>query len=602
MTLTGVVRDEAGKGIAEAMVTQGSSPLARDHSFHLTATNGEGRFSLRGVRVGADLLLTATAAGRSPEMVRGIVGAVNSEFAFTLGAGHVIKFRVVDERGEAVAGAYVTPISWKGEDVLRPYANRASERILTDGDGRVEWDSAPAEAVQFFLGERHHRTLAVEVSPSEKENVFTLRDPMHVTVNVVDAQTKAVVPEFAVTLGQGTPEQPSWWGPTKVGLSGSYELPNVEGHELVKVEATGYPAMIEAIPTEKSTTTMTFSLSKGTGANVAFMSPEGKAAADLTLYVITAPTEFAYMGDIHTPTPNGTFPMLAFTTDGEGKCSLGALPEGRAFAVVAFDDAGFLEVPGASVKNGARFTLVPWCRIEGVSKHGEKGAAGERIGAFCGWNGEGGMPAARFSFHAETDAAGRFLFPTVPPKETNVGRSVSVYPRESKFYEEEEGWWQKVQLSGEAGKRASVVIGGTGRRVVGRVSVAAGGGDRLESVGMVMDLLPPSTLTDEEVAALRKMSGEERERWWAGFRASSRGKASIEMVEAFYNEHPRKWGMFPFVVHADGRFEVDDVPAGEFTLKAGVRGAQGEELGSARMNVVVGSGEGVVDLGEIRAR
>ena len=66
-------------------------------------------------------------------------------------------------------------------------------------------------------------------------------------------------------------------------MSGSYELPNVEGHGLVKVEAAGYPAMIEAIPTEKSVVTMTFSLSKVAGVDVAFVTPEGRAAADLTL-------------------------------------------------------------------------------------------------------------------------------------------------------------------------------------------------------------------------------------------------------------------------------------------------------------------------------
>ncbi len=270
---------------------------------------------------------------------------------------------------------------------------------------------------------------------------------------------------------------------------------------------------------------------------------------------------------------------------------------------MAFNDAGFLEVPGASVKNGARFTLVPWCRVEGVSKHGDKGAAGERIDAFCGWNGETGLPAARFSFHAETDAEGRFSFPTVPPKETNVGRSVSVYPRESKFHEEEDGWWQKLQLQGEPGKTAALVIGGSGWRVVWRISAAEGGGDRLESVGMVMDLLPPSTLTDEEVVALRKMSADERQRWWAEFRASSRGKASGEIVKAFYAEHPRKWRMCPFVVHADGRFQVDDVPAGKHTLTATIRDAAGNEVGLVHLNFAVEAGDGgAVDLGEIQAK
>ena len=202
-TLTGTVRDDAGKPIADATVTQGSSRFARDHSFHLTATDGEGRFSLRGVRVGADLLLTATAGGRSPEMVRGIVGAVNSEFSFSLAAGHIIKFRLLDERGDPIGGAEVSPVDWKGEDVLRPYAKRSAHGITADADGRAVWDSAPAEAVQFFLEERHHRTLAVEVSPSDRENVFTLRDPMHVTVNVIDAADEGGGSEFAVTLGNG---------------------------------------------------------------------------------------------------------------------------------------------------------------------------------------------------------------------------------------------------------------------------------------------------------------------------------------------------------------------------------------------------------------
>ncbi len=296
-TLTGTVRDDAGNPIPDATVTQGSSPFAADRSFHLTTTDGEGRFSLPGVKVGADLLLTATATGRSPQMVRGIVAPVSSAFSISLAPGHIIKFRLLDERGDPIPGADVSPVDWKGEDVLRPYAKRSSHGMIADADGRVVWDSAPAEAVQFFLSERHHRTLAVEVSPSERENVFTLRDPMHVTVNVIDAQTKAAVPEFAVTMGQGMPEQPGWWGPTKVGVSGSYELANAEGHQLVKVEAAGYPAMIQAIPTDKSVATMTFVLSKGAATNVTFVTPEGRAATDLALYVITAPDGIRLHGE-----------------------------------------------------------------------------------------------------------------------------------------------------------------------------------------------------------------------------------------------------------------------------------------------------------------
>ena len=119
---------------------------------------------------------------------------------------------------------------------------------------------------------------------------------------------------------------------------------------------------------------------------------------------------------------------------------------------------------------------------------------------------------------------------------------------------------------------------------------------------MVMDLLPPSTLTDDEVVALRKMSGEERERWWEEFRASSRGKAYSEMTKAFYREHPRKGLQCPFVIHVDGSFAVEDVPAGDYTLTATIRGAAGDEVGLVRLNFAVRAGEGVVDWGEVRAR
>jgi protocatechuate 3,4-dioxygenase beta subunit len=121
----GSVTSESGAAIAGATVSvQGGGVATTDH---------DGRFTVRGTSVRAEMRVTASAPGFAE---RGVVLQVSGPGAcddveIVLAASALLRGRVVDERGAPVAGATVSAVS----------ADRAITR--TDAEGRFALDGLP---------------------------------------------------------------------------------------------------------------------------------------------------------------------------------------------------------------------------------------------------------------------------------------------------------------------------------------------------------------------------------------------------------------------------------------------------------------------------
>jgi len=143
LTVTGRVVDAAGRPVKDARAFMGYDHLVP--SAPTGMTNERGEFSLENCTSGSTLV-TIEAEGFEPQFrdVRVQERTATVEFQLTE-PGSLLRGKVVDVEGKAIAGAYVAADKWRGHRSLR-------FRVLTDQEGRFEWRSAPRDVVLYGVG------------------------------------------------------------------------------------------------------------------------------------------------------------------------------------------------------------------------------------------------------------------------------------------------------------------------------------------------------------------------------------------------------------------------------------------------------------------
>jgi hypothetical protein len=267
-TLVGTVRDAAGKPLAGVVVTQGFSPYLAE-GYVKGKTDGAGHFALAGVAVGKELTLAAQAPGYAPELVTGIVKGNEESHDFVLQRSKGLKLRLVDARGKGLANVPVEPVYWRRTETLRVYTwERAGEGLkytgpTTDGEGRLAWDGAPADAVTFLpnLGKGYLQR-GFELSGDGEAHTVVVKDAIRLTLKVVDGAKKPVA-TFRVVPGWGFDEnKPLVWFEQRAvaGEEGAAGLvfssdETVTGEEMVhfvRIEAPGAAPVIKTFTDEEA--------------------------------------------------------------------------------------------------------------------------------------------------------------------------------------------------------------------------------------------------------------------------------------------------------------------------------------------------------------
>lgn len=549
----GRVLDDQDAPIAGARVWIGNRDTRERKD---TLTEVDGRFGFRNVKEGRTLF-SVLAKGRQPSTQTTKIEAGMAEVVFKLGAGAVIRARVQNGSGEALAGTRVV-LEGNGE------IGRTFEfSTTTDDDGRFEWDSAPNEPMQFyFYAAGYEQKRDHELKPGE-DNVVVMHRSRKVVGKVVDETSGEPVNRFRLgvghapggNLGQFYVDHPGLVEHTAAG--GAFEIDiGEEQNNALQVEADEYAGVTELLPKqEEGEINVVVKLKGSPSLRGVVLSADGRPAAGARLLIIPRNSGPGFT-DVQFSRgrleARGRTPVVE--ADEEGRFVLAAPTAGRSSftpegfpilpgarggevgdgMVIAAGADGFAAVPAGVVRQEGRLVLRPYGRIEGSLTVLGEPAVGEEF--VLGLGGIG-LHADFNSYKATTDAQGRFALENVPAGEVTVVRLVRMGP----------GTWRhalETSVTVESGQTARVDLGGTGAVVRGRVRFETplpAGEDYFTSGEMVPPPpeIPPGS-TEEQVRAI-----VESPEWRARMKAAQ--------------SHAVR-------VNSDGTFLVDSIAPGTYTL------------------------------------
>ncbi len=554
--ITGVVTDLKGVPIEGAVVTMGGTRFPEENS-GLTNTDRNGRFEFRNATAAATAL-KIQCRGFIVERKSVDLSPGMPELHVILLHGQILRVRVVDRAGNPVVGAMLTSYD-------------ADLQEKTDAQGRVVWGSAPSRAFMAAVRARGFPEAHEAVEAGERENLITLRSfsEIRVTGRVIDAATGQPVPEFQVLVSTNRMGTIGTWQnyrPIAEGRSGSFGFAlrdsfrptgtvvqgGSDGDKVVryvvglKIKAEGYlPDTSQTVAIENGDASVEIALKPGEGVSGIVRFPGGEPVPGARVYLcgrvpVVMGSPDRPMGFVNSPET---------LTDRSGKFQFDPEPDVRALVVI--HESGFAQIPADRFSVPLAVTLDPWARVEGTLRIGSRPGVGESI-SLDAYPHDQNRFALPVPLQTQTDSEGRFVFNRVPPGTLSLRQILGA--KQVRSYR------PLGNIEAHPGETVSVMVGGMGRPVIGRV---------------VFESSAASTHPERLVGILRSVT---------------QGQASLLL--------------YPVDFDVDGYFRFEDIPAGIYLLKYFIPSRPDNTFS---INVAVpempgGRSDNPLDLGTIRPR
>jgi hypothetical protein len=578
LELAGRIIDPAGRPIPGAKVMRGSDRFGGD--VPRAESDEDGRFRFPHVPAG-ETMLTVQALGYAPALRAVVVRpGLSPAVEFRLEKGRTIQGRVVDAKGEPMAGATVFVDGWRGHRTLEM-------RMTTDEEGAFRWTDAPPDSVWIdvacdgYLPVNHR-----EVQQVGGDLTIAMTRQLKVRGTVVDAETRHAVKAFTLVPGTETGENFSpYWDRSRArrATQGRYEIrfedmTRQQGRRL-RVEADGHmPAVSRVIRDDENNPVVNFVLQKGAGIASVVKRPDGTPLAGAEV-VLVSPSQPAFLTNGLAPTGND---HRIARTGADGHFTFPS--QEPPYTIVVLHDRGFAEqtIRSAGPLLQAELTVRPWGRVEGTLRIGRRPGAGQRLALSYDRLGDTPATIPWWSGKATTDDAGRFAFERVMPGQVAIAREILIKQMPSS---QTCGYGQTTRLEVSPGTTARVDVGGTGRPVIGKVTAPAGLAGSIDWTFSSNNLVP-------------KVSPNEAARFRSGLEKATHLAS----------------GGYTVKLEADGSFRVEDVDAGAYEFRIMVNepprdpfkaGFDHAALARARLEVVVppmpgGRSDEPLDLGAIK--
>jgi hypothetical protein len=557
--IEGIVLDSDGKPIPNTqLIFQRNNPF---YERKYLRTDIEGRFRMMASELG-DGTLNVLRNGQSPkyEVVSIRPGLPPIEIRLT--PPRVLRGRVIDRQQRPVPDARVRLDEWQGTSDLLHF------QALTDQEGRFAWTGAPPDQVVFRVTKSNYYSMRHSASANSDELTLYLNRPPGVSGKVYDAETRKPIDLFNIVKGRkySPNDDTIHWEryDTAHGRNGEYAV-RVEEYYFqpearIMVEAPGYIPQISAAFRSSDSYTNDFALKRGKGISGVLRAPDGAPAANATVVLVDR-NESGYMdmpGQFRNTSSGGDF----VRSDAKGRFEFS--PKLEADWILVCHDLGFAEVKADTLDAEGRIVIQPWGRVKGLMRVGDKPEPDQTVRLQNRYDRyyEPGARSSALSLYlkAEPDETGSFVFEKVPPGE----RRIYV---EYRFKERQQG---ETPLSHgmpvliKSGETLDVTLGGTGRKVVGRVKVV--GGDQSDvdwkrDVHKLTLTLPPDAATAPPDMS-KATTAEQRQKVWQEYNQRQRDYWRTEAGRA----RERAERTYVLVFDTNGNFRVDHVPPGKYMV------------------------------------
>jgi hypothetical protein len=517
LTVTGKITDEAGKPIAGALVRTQFWNEIRE-----ARTGTDGVYTLAGCEPKA-VRLVVSAKGRATDVKELNIEPRMGPVDFQMKPGGTVRIRVLDEHGKPVPKARIFFQRWRGSYA---YFEFGHVNQYADANGVWVWNEAPLDEFRADICPPDGMQLQQQpLIAREEEYVFRVAGPLVVSGEVTDAVTKKPIKEFRVVPGARWSDGRTFWIRKEefAALDGQYQIRRTRGEptNLIRIEADGYTAAVSRdIRSDEGKISIDFALKPGANVAAKVVTPRNLPARGARVALGLPGSQICVQnGEID---DSSTFSARA-ETDESGRFHFPA--QDKDFQLVITHPSGFGYVKSPREWELTRIIhLEPWSRVEGTYKIGKSPAANVSIEIDVSRMNSFGQDEPRiFTQHRSTTGPdGKFIFERVIPGTGRIGRRITFLVNEGAT---EVASAYMIAAEFPAGKTVHIDLGGMGRSVVGR--------------------LQPS----------EKFLGEVR---W--------NFADISVESAAADSRSAK-PYFTATVDRDGRFRIDDVPPGDYSLR-----------------------------------
>jgi peroxiredoxin len=452
-------------------------------------------------------------------------------------------------------GVEVSLESWHGGETIK-------WQTETDAEGYFEWNEAPKDEMLFAFSKEGYRAIRfLEMTPEVDEHIIVMDAALKVTGKVVDADSNEPISEFKLIVGDRPIQRPDSridWDreSTRTFTGGRYEL-EFDGRDLyfsrnscysIRVEADGrVPGISHSFTQEQERVVIDFRLEKGEGPSGVVFLPDGEPAGGARV-ALSTPSHGVFIDEGRLEDDKR---WQSVTTAADGRFLF--WPKTEKYLVVVAHDEGYAEVTDEELAAEPNIVLKPWGRLEGVLRVGGRLLFHKTLHVDYYYDYQQGVPTASMHYNgARTDANGCFAWDRVVPGQVRISY---MYPLGGVMVTRTRE--EMVEIL--PGEMTNVAIGGTGRVVTGKFVAVPYEPIAWHKGQVSLDLKLPEPPYPND---FEEMIFVERRRWNDEWR---RGTEEGRQYKKMEWEQARSYRA---KIEPDGTFRVDDVPPGEYELRA----------------------------------
>jgi len=251
------------------------------------------------------------------------------------------------------------------------------------------------------------------------------------------------------------------------------------------------------------------------------------------------------------PMRRGDIESKIIRTDSLGRFNFGQKLS-DIFNLIVAHEKGFAQVSSEDITAPYEIRIQPWGRIKGQLAQGRK-AAGDTIALSSLPNSTWFVRRSECRYETKCDTAGNFIFDKLPYGWFEVGYLVSVGEASASIT-------CRTPVEVEAGRTAELILGGSGRPIVGKfvpppgynMPIYFGSGLR------ALDTVRPERPYPENY---NQMTKRQQQQWYKQWRKTDEYKKYRDAVWLDKNRR-----QYTFKINKDGSFRIEDVIAGEYNL------------------------------------